>query len=711
MTADSRRAGDDPEQDTADILSSLADVSLRLALSQTESEFRAALESAALRLVHAAAGSVAIGELGLQASGKTKVLWCSRSGGLSVDDGDLFERWYASASRRDGVLLPAKSASWQGLLSDGALSGDTGLRVAVFFHNGDLPRECVVQGRAIANAAVVAIVRIRSSMAAALDRRRFEDLFGTTQSWLELDADILWEAGEDGAMRVRRIMNDRGDLASLIDGIGIASMRAADDGRSLTEILCERRSIRRLRVEFDSGPPGGLYVSVVTREDGLGTSRIIGSLAEGDDARLHSRETAAMMVQMRGARLREERQRREAEAMLQGLRLLLAQDSTREKMEHLVSLVCGCISANSACVVQRGLDGRVRFLMPRHGVPGRDAEAALDLIAAEELSGAATAYDAGTATGRCLQNAFGLDGKYYAILPLPFRGGAAFLICTTHRAEGFLPEDLDFADRLTLLLRQALLLREEQSQLAQTAKMAALGQMSASIAHELRQPLNTISLAVQNLEILLEEPEVDGAAVAAKTKRVLAQVERASEVIDRMRRFGRKSAGEQATVPLRELVENVEAIMHHVLLRAGVRFEADVPENLAVVGDQLQFEQVFGNLIQNAVDAISGIGSKRERGEGVIRIRAALSSGGKNEISLRVEDSGPGFRQEILDRALEPFFTTKSADHGTGLGLAICDTIIRESGGRIELGNHEGGGYVALVLPRADLSTPYSESR
>lgn len=702
MTVDSRHARGDPEQGPAEILTSFADVSLGFALAQTESEFRTALESAASHLAHMAAGAVATGVLGLSASGKARLLWCSRSGGLAIDDGDLFEDWYARTSRRDSDPLPTKSGSWQGLLSDGAFTGDTGLRIAIFFHIGDLPRECIVQGRAIANAAAVAIVRIRGAMAAMLDRRRFEDLISRTQSWLELDADILWEAGEDGIVRIRRIMNGRSDVASLVDGISIASMRAADDGRSLAEILCERRSIRRLRVEFDSGPPDGLYVSVITREDDLGNSRFVGTLAEGGgDARHRSRETAAMMVQMWGARLREERQRREAEAMLQGLRLLLAQDSTREKMEQLVSLVCECIGASGACVVQRGLDGRVRFLMPRHGAPGRDAERALDLIALGERGGTATAYDAETATGRCLQNAFGLDGRHFAALPLPLRGDAAFLLCATRRAEGFLPEDLDFADRLTLLLRQALLLREEQSQLAQTAKMAALGQMSASIAHELRQPLNTISLAVQNLEILLEAPEVDSEAVASKTKRVLAQVERASEVIDRMRRFGRKSAGEQTTVLLRDLVENVEAIMHHVLLRAGVRFEADVPEGLAVIGDQLQFEQVLGNLIQNAVDAISGIGAKHERDEGVIRIRAAPSSGGKGEISLRVEDSGPGFRQEVLARALEPFFTTKSAEHGTGLGLAICDTIIRESGGRIELGNHEGGGYVALVLPRA----------
>jgi len=230
--------------------------------------------------------------------------------------------------------------------------------------------------------------------------------------------------------------------------------------------------------------------------------------------------------------------------------------------------------------------------------------------------------------------------------------------------------------------------------------MAALGQMSASIAHELRQPLNTISLAVQNLEYLLEAPEFDGEAAAQKTKRVLAQVERASDVIDRMRRFGRKSVGENASLVLRNVVENVEAIMHHVLLRAGTRLELDVPPEMTVYADQLQLEQVIGNLLQNAVDAISGIGARHERAEGLIRIAAAPSPDEKGMVVLRVEDSGPGFRPEIAARVLEPFFTTKSAEHGTGLGLAICDAIVRESGGRIEVGNHERGGYVAVVLPR-----------
>lgn len=699
MTVGDRRASKDGGPDPAGLLSSFAEISLLFACAQTEAELRVALEKTAAFLSEHAPGPVAAGELGLSASGEPRLLWQSRNGGLVVDAGEPLVDWYTRASRRSGELSGSSHASWQGLLSEGRLSGDTGLRIAVFFPKGSLAMEAVAAGYGLADAASAASIRIRGAMASTLERRRLDSLLEETQSWLGLEADLLWEAGEDGIIKVRRVMNGRRDLGSLVDGRQLASLKTSDD-QTFLDILRERGGVRHLEVEIDDRSSGHKLLFAAARmSEGKSCMGAFVSVDEGN-AQRYTREAAAMMVQMRGARIREEQQRREAEAMLQGLRLLLAQDSTREKLGQLVSLVCECIGAESACVVQRGLDGNVRFLLPRDGKTGRSVDLALDMVAAKSDSGSAPVFDAETNDGRLLANAFGLEGRNFAVLPLPLRGDAAFLICTARGAHGFASADLAFADRLTLLLRQALLLREEQTQLAQTAKMAALGQMSASIAHELRQPLNTISLAVQNLEILLEAPEVNSVAVAAKTKRVLAQVERASEVIDRMRRFGRKSTGEQSKVLLHELIENVETIMHHVFLRAGVRLEVDVPEDLAVVGDQLQLEQVLGNLMQNAVDAISGIGAKHEREEGLICLRATVSPDEKGMAIVRVEDNGPGFRQEILDRVMEPFFTTKSAEHGTGLGLAICDTIIREGGGRIEPGNHEDGGYVALILPR-----------
>jgi signal transduction histidine kinase len=708
MAVQDEHEPDGPGSGHKGLLSAFASQTLSLFLAETEEQAHAALETISRRLAEQISGRVAICELGLSPNGQALMLWQSTEGGLPVDEDNLFANWFRRASRIGGELTNASRGSWDGLLSADTLSGETGLRMAVMLQSGLATAETVAQAYGIADAAAAAMVRIRKKKASNLERRRFDAIYESTRAWLELGADIVWEASAEGVLRCRRIMNRRGDAGRVVDGMDLKSLQVGEGGRSLFDYLEQEGSVRHLRARLPRDASVNLpanetvYVSAMRRPAPasdeapyVGTFTLI--CEQGPSS--HTRETAAMMVQVRGARLREEQQRREAEAMLQGLRLLLGQDSSRDKMTKLVSLILECIGGSDARVVQRGLDGQPRLLVPEQRILGADADAALDLIAENAPGGLASIYDASADGGQSIARTFGLDGGHVAVLSLPLRGDTAYLICTTQRNEGFAAADIDFADRFTLLLRQALFLREEQSQMAQTAKMAALGQMSASIAHELRQPLNTISLAVQNLEYLLEAPEVDAAAVASKIARVLAQVERASDVIDRMRRFGRKSVGENAVLPLRNAIENVEAIMHHVLLRAGVRLEVEIPADLTTYADQLQLEQVVSNLIQNAVDAISGIGAKSDRDEGLIRIVATRSDEEEGMIQLRIEDSGPGFRPEILERVLEPFFTTKSADHGTGLGLAICETIVRESGGRLEIGNHDGGGYVAIVLP------------
>ncbi|ABS61702.1 histidine kinase [Parvibaculum lavamentivorans DS-1] len=702
------RPNEKPEASPADLVSSLAEASLALARAASEGEAYAALDMAAHRLAALSSGRVSICELGMSPNGRALILWQSSRGGLSIGEDSLFAEWYTRASRMGGEMTPARGHIWYGLLSADTLNDETGIRVAIFLKFDEMKEELAAHAYGLADIAAAVALRIRKQKAAALERRRFDGMYETTRAWLELGADIVWEASPEGILRCRRILNRRGDISRLVDGMDLRSLRIGGGGQSLLDFLEQQGSVRHMRAHLPEDAQGRmstgetLYVSATARrspdEDApyIGTFTAIGRDAPSDG----TRETATMLLQMRGARIREEQHRREAEAMLQGLRLLLSQDSSREKMSRLVGLVGECIGSSDACVAEKGLDGKVRILVPQQKSPGPGAAAALDFIAAGAPRGVVGVYDIDAAEGRNIADAFGLEGCQVAALALPLRGDAAFLVCVTRRAEGFAPADLDFADRFALLLRQALLLREEQSHLAQTAKMAALGQMSASIAHELRQPLNTISLAVQNLEFLLESLDFDREAAAKKTKRVLAQVERASDVIDRMRRFGRKSVGEHASLVLRNVIENVEAIMHHVLLRAGVRLEVEISPDVTAYADQLQLEQVIGNLLQNAVDAISGIGAKHERAEGLIKITASPSPDEKGMTVLRVEDSGPGFRPEIAERVLEPFFTTKSAEHGTGLGLAICDAIIRESGGRIEIGNHAAGGFVQIVLPR-----------
>lgn len=692
------RTGDEAEPDSH--LGLLSGLTLSLLEAETEEAVRAALDEASSLLARTAAARAAICEIAISPGGRPLILWHSAQGGLEVEEDAIFLAWFDAASRtRSGFT--ASRAPWHGVLSKQAIGRDTGARIAILLEKSESRIEDLM--RAVADAGAAATSRIRTLKAQALGRRHADEALEATRTWLELGADIVWEASDDAILHCRNVLSGRSEIARTLEGMKLDEIAIGSRGRNLLQRLEDVGRLRHMRIQPRDAlraalrPGEVLYISA-TRARKQGGARWFGTLSilPVEEEREATHETATMMLQVKDARFREERQRREAEAMLQGLRLLLARHASSGKLAELVALIADCLGGEEACVIERGLDGKPRYLVPARQEASRAADDALSFLSSRTAEGAAAVFDASEDDGARLMRAFALNGRNLAVLSLPLQTGGAWLLCATRR-DGFAPADLDFADRFTLLLRQALLLREEQSQIAQTAKMAALGQMSASIAHELRQPLNTISLAVQNLEYIVAAPDFDADAVAAKVARILAQVDRASEVIDRMRRFGRKSAGDIERISLAELIANVEAIMGHVFLRAGVRVEQEISPGLAVFADRLQLEQVVVNLLQNAVDAIAG--APQERKEGLIRVLAFAAPDEKGMAVIRIEDSGPGFRPEILERVLEPFFTTKSAEHGTGLGLAICDTIVRESGGRIEPGNHAQGGYVAVYLP------------
>jgi C4-dicarboxylate-specific signal transduction histidine kinase len=279
---------------------------------------------------------------------------------------------------------------------------------------------------------------------------------------------------------------------------------------------------------------------------------------------------------------------------------------------------------------------------------------------------------------------------------LPFAAENIVLICGAGRRQGFAPENVGFAGRFALILRQALILKEEQDKLVHSAKLSVLGQMSAGLAHELRQPLNTISMATQNLKLMAEGGAVAPDRLAPKLARILGQVERASRIMDRVRRFSRKGGEDFAPVDLAILAQGIEVLTESALMQTGVRLNVDLPPTLSLTCDAVQIEQVLANLVRNAIDALSGIGSSGKTQNGIVTIRGQRTEQG---VVLRVEDNGPGFPSDVIDRPLETFFTTKGADNGTGLGLSICHTIAREHGGKLALGNHAAGAYVELHLP------------
>jgi len=218
-------------------------------------------------------------------------------------------------------------------------------------------------------------------------------------------------------------------------------------------------------------------------------------------------------------------------------------------------------------------------------------------------------------------------------------------------------------------------LRRTRRELIHAAKLAALGQMSAGINHELNQPLAAIRTYAENTVAFLRQERLDNA---------LWNLEQIKELTERMARIGaqlkifsRRSSGRMEDVPLHGVIDGALEILTPAIRRGDVRVDVRlIPEDLQVRADSVLLQQVLVNLIGNAVQAVTG-GDRRE-----ILVRAEAVAG---EVVLQVHDSGPGIGPEHLSRIFEPFYTTKEPGQGLGLGLAISQRIIREMNGTIRV--------------------------
>lgn len=509
--------------------------------------------------------------------------------------------------------------------------------------------------------------------------------------WRGLGTDVSWEAGESGVIRCRAVLNRRTDVFEAVEGLNLRDIRCEGRAESVFELLQDGSLIRNAGVRLPRHfGPDRLYMTGRRLPAG-NTIGIFYAVEPHLDESL--RGQVSLLTQISQARSREESYRREAEVMLQGLRLLLGENTTVEKLEALGRLLAGAIKSTASIVLRIGRDGMPRTLAGTELAPfGRSAVMALWM----GQSSPVCVHGESSPHVRGVHALLDVRIGDVALISLPVAAESIVLICSAGRAGTFVAEDVGFASRFALVLRQAVALKEEQDKLVQSAKLSVLGQMSASLAHELRQPLNTISMAAQNLELIAEAGTVPQDVLKTKIVRILGQVDRASQVIDRVRRFSRKGNDVFAQVDLVTLVQGVRVLTEHLLQATGVRLDIQIAEELQACCDAVQIEQVLANLVRNAVDALTGVGSAGIRENGVIWIRGWKAVHG---VVLRVEDNGPGFPAYILDRPVEAFFTTKDADSGTGLGLSICHTIAREHAGKLAFGNHAGGAYVELHLP------------
>jgi len=231
-------------------------------------------------------------------------------------------------------------------------------------------------------------------------------------------------------------------------------------------------------------------------------------------------------------------------------------------------------------------------------------------------------------------------------------------------------------------------LRKTQEQLLQSEKMSAVGQLIAGVAHELNNPLTAILGYAQ----LLETEGLNQRAQDFVTK-LFKQAQRTHRVVQNLLSFARQRKPQRDEVDIRKVLEETLTLRDYDLKINNIKVERDVPSEAAmVVADPHQLEQVFLNIINNAVDAILETGRS-----GALRIR--ISSQGGN-ICTQFSDDGAGIKDP--KRIFDPFYTTKSVGKGTGLGLSICYGIVKEHGGDILASNNaEGGATIEVKLPAA----------
>jgi signal transduction histidine kinase len=238
---------------------------------------------------------------------------------------------------------------------------------------------------------------------------------------------------------------------------------------------------------------------------------------------------------------------------------------------------------------------------------------------------------------------------------------------------------IDISDRV----KSQTMLAQLQAEFAHAARVAMLGELTASIAHEVNQPLGAILTNGEAALRWLSRPEPDLGELRALSKRIIADGQRAADIIRRIRYMATRRTPEHAPVGLNGIIEEVMLFLSPELKRQGVQASLELAAGPAeVAGDRVQLQQVFANLAVNAIQAMAAAAERR------LIIRTTHVDVGT--ISAEVEDTGPGIPEAHLDRLFESFFSTK--EDGMGIGLAICRSIVEAHGGRIAAENLPGGG-------------------
>jgi two-component system C4-dicarboxylate transport sensor histidine kinase DctB len=239
-------------------------------------------------------------------------------------------------------------------------------------------------------------------------------------------------------------------------------------------------------------------------------------------------------------------------------------------------------------------------------------------------------------------------------------------------------------------------LRTTQNELVQAGKLAALGQMSAALAHEINQPLAAIRTFMASAKVFARRGDLT--QVVSNLDLITDLAERMARITGHLKTFARKSEpGHPEPVRVDRAIDGTLFLLESQIKAAGVVVDKTVEPGLWVLGHAVQLEQVILNLVRNALDAVGD----QEHGRITITAQASESRASESHVLIKVADNGPGIPANQIDQIFDPFFTTKALGKGLGLGLSISYGIVQDFGGQIHARNLPGGGAELTVeLPR-----------
>ncbi len=258
--------------------------------------------------------------------------------------------------------------------------------------------------------------------------------------------------------------------------------------------------------------------------------------------------------------------------------------------------------------------------------------------------------------------------------------------------EGVIIGYLGIAEDITGERKLRETIEQQRAQMIQSTKMSALGEMASGISHEINNPLAIISGSASILGHELESPVIDRGFMRERIQRIEETAQRIGDIVAGLRAFARESNQDKPSrVALEKVVRDTLSFCTERFRNHAVELRIEVPQNLAIECRPSQISQVLLNLLNNSFDALS------EQDERWVRVRGYEK---EDRICLSVIDSGPGIPRGIVDKMMEPFFTTKEVGKGTGLGLSIAMGLMKSHGGQLRYEMNDSHTHFVMEFPR-----------